>query len=701
MNLRSLGEAGTGRHRWLFAITLPLLLLPLVPPTPSAAQEGPSAQTRPLAIADMFQIKRVGAPVVSPDGEWIAYTVNTPSSPEKRGGTQIWMAPTSGEGDPLAMTAKGYSASSPNWSPDGKYLSFMAARGDSAKTQVWVLDRRMGEGQQLTKEKWGINGYEWSPDGTKILLTIRDPDPIDTLQAHKKPKSTPPWEIDRLQFKQDYQGYLTGNRHTHLYVFDVVTKATTPITSGDKDEGSAVWSPDGTRVAFVSNRTEDPDANVDSNIWVVDAFNTDKGAHLTQITTNPGSDGQPAWSPDGEWIAHITSTEPEVAWYDVSHLAVARADGSGEVRGITEELDRNVSSPKYSENGRYIYVGIEDSAEDHVGRVDVRNGRLNRPISGTFSAGGFDLGPDDEVYARIARTDLPGEIFSAEDGELTQLTKVNETFMKKVGLGRTFDATFPSADGTEIEGIFYLPPGYQEGMRYPTILRIHGGPVSQYAHNFNFEAHLFAANGYVVVTTNPRGSSGYGQDFSHAIWADWGTKDSEDVMAGVDYAIEQGWSDADKLGVGGWSYGGILTDHIIVRTDRFKGAISGASEFLYISNYGHDHYQLWWESELGLPWESREVWERISPFNQIEKVTTPTLIMGGEKDWNVPINNSEQLYQALRRMGVETQLVVYPGQSHGLGVPAYQVDRYERYLAWYDKYVKQLTAPVAVEGGAS
>jgi dipeptidyl aminopeptidase/acylaminoacyl peptidase len=377
---------------------------------------------------------------------------------------------------------------------------------------------------------------------------------------------------------------------------------------------------------------------------------------------------------------------------------VARADGSGELRVLTEELDRNVSSPRYSEDGRSIFVRIEDSAENHLGRVNVRNGRIERPISGKLSVGGFDLGPDDEIYASIARTDLPGEIFAAEDGELTQLTKVNEAFMKKVRLGRVFDATFPSADGTEVEGIFYLPPGYQEGMRYPTLLRIHGGPVSQYALSFNFEAHLFAANGYVVVTTNPRGSSGYGQDFSHALWADWGNPDYDDVMGGVDYAIEQGWADPDKLGVGGWSYGGILTDHVITKTGRFKGAITGASEFLYVTNYGHDHYQLQWEKELGLPWENREAWERISPFNDVDKITTPTLIMGGEKDWNVPINNGEQLYQALRRMGKEAQLVVYPGQGHGLAVPAYQVDRYERYLEWYDKYVKQLTQPVAEEG---
>jgi dipeptidyl aminopeptidase/acylaminoacyl peptidase len=199
----------------------------------------------------------------------------------------------------------------------------------------------------------------------------------------------------------------------------------------------------------------------------------------------------------------------------------------------------------------------------------------------------------------------------------------------------------------------------------------------------------------VVVTVNPRGSSGYGQEFSKAIWADWGNKDYEDVMAGVDYAIEQGYADPDRLGVGGWSYGGILTNYVITKTQRFKGAITGASEVLYVANYGHDHYQRHWEAELGLPWENREAWERISPFNSVERIVTPTLIMGGEKDWNVPILNSEQLYQALRRLGRETQLVVYPGQSHGLRVPSYQKDRLERYLAWYDKYVKQVGKPAA------
>ena len=219
-------------------------------------------------------------------------------------------------------------------------------------------------------------------------------------------------------------------------------------------------------------------------------------------------------------------------------------------------------------------------------------------------------------------------------------------------------------------------------------MRLHGGPVSQYDFSFKAEAQLLAANGYVVVMANPRGSSGYGQDFSSALWADWGNKDFEDVMAAVDFAIERGYADPDRLGVGGWSYGGILTNYVITKTDRFAGAITGASEVLYVANYGHDHYQLEWETELGLPWENRELWERLSPFNDVDKVTTPTLVMGGKEDWNVPINNSEQLYQALKRLGIDTQLVVYPDEAHGISRPSFIRDRYQRYLDWYGRTVR-------------
>ncbi len=670
----------TGRVSFFLVLTCALVL-------PTSA----TTQTRPITVDDLFQIKSVGSPEISPEGKWVAYTVRATSLEDEKSETRVWMIPSQG-GPAIPMTAAGYSASSPRWSPDGKYLSFTASRGDS-KTQVWVLNRLGGEAQQLTEVEQGISAYEWSPDGTKLLLTIRDAE--EEEEGEEESKTQKPWVIDRLQFKRDGTGYLTGDRHTHLYVFEVDSKELKQITSGDFDEGQASWSPDGARVAFVSNRTGNPDGNSNSDIWVVRTDNADKGQTLLQVTTNPGADNGPAWSPDGELITFVTVTEPEAIWYATNHLAVASLDGS-DPEVLTESLDRNVRSPCFSPDGEAIYFGLEDSAEDHLAIIDLQSGDIKRPLSGQLSARSFAFGPNGMIAALASRTDLPSEVFLLEQGKLSQLTHVNGDFLSGVTLAEVKNVQFPSRDGTEIEGFIYLPPGYDEAMRYPTLLRIHGGPVSQYRHSFSFDAQLFAAHGYVVVLTNPRGSSGYGQSFSQALWADWG--DYEDVMAGVDYAIEQGFADPDRLGVGGWSYGGILTDHVITKTDRFKAAITGASEVLYVANYGHDHYQLQWEKELGLPWENREAWERISPFNRVENIMTPTLVMGGEQDWNVPIQNSEQLYQALKRLGRDVQLVVYPGQSHGLRVPSYQKDRLERYLAWYDRYVKQV--PVETTGGS-
>ncbi len=647
---------------------------------------------RPLDVDDLFEIRRVGSPRISPDGQWVAYTVSQTSLEDEKSETRMWMVPFAG-GDPLPMTTTGSSASNPSWSPDNRYLSFQASRAGGS-SQVWVLDRRGGEAQQLTDVEHGVSGYEWSPDGARLLLSIRDPEEENDKEESDVQE---PWVVDRLQFKRDGTGYLTGNRHTHLYVFDVLSKALTQITSGNYNESQGAWSPDGSQIAFVSNRTQEPDGNFNSDIWIVAAANTDKGQTLLQVTSNPGSDTSPVWSPDGQWIAYTTVVEPELIWYATRHLAIASVLGT-ERRLLTQDTDRNFSGPMFSDDGRWIYARVEDSAENHLTRVRVSDGNLDRPVSGPLAVRDQTFGPDGKLAVLVGHIDRPNEIFAVDNGDLRQLTFENDEWMSQRTLGDVRNVTFPSKDGTEIEGFVYLPPGYRGGLRYPTLLRIHGGPVAQFSHSFNFEAQLFAAQGYVVVTANPRGSSGYGQDFSHAIWADWGNKDFEDVMGGVDFAIEEGYADPNRLGVGGWSYGGILTNYVITKTDRFKGAITGASEVFYRANYGHDHYQRQWESELGLPWETPDAWDRISPFTYVENVTTPTLIMGGEDDWNVPIQNSEQLYQALRRRGVETQLVVYPGQSHGLRTPSYQKDRLERYLAWYAKYVKQVQAATSDAG---
>jgi acetyl esterase/lipase len=265
---------------------------------------------------------------------------------------------------------------------------------------------------------------------------------------------------------------------------------------------------------------------------------------------------------------------------------------------------------------------------------------------------------------------------------------VNDDFLKGIRLATVERFKAKSPDGTMIDGFLTRPPDARGPGRLPTVLRIHGGPVSQFSTGFNLEWQLFAAYGFAVVAANPRGSSGYGHDFSRAIFADWGNKDFQDVMAAVDYSVAMGVADPDRLGVGGWSYGGILTNYVITKTTRFKAAISGASEVNFLADYGTDHYQRQWEAELGLPWKTTDLWVNMSPFFKVENIVTPTLVMCGQDDMNVPLLNSEQLYQALRRLGRETELVIYPGQSHGIRTPSHQTDRYERYLAWYGRYLK-------------
>jgi len=279
---------------------------------------------------------------------------------------------------------------------------------------------------------------------------------------------------------------------------------------------------------------------------------------------------------------------------------------------------------------------------------------------------------------------------------LKRITTVNDALLKGLRLGKVERFKAKSPDGTPIDGFLTRPPEAAAGAKLPAILRIHGGPVSQFSSRFVFEWQLLAATGYAVIAANPRGSSGYGRDFSRAIWADWGNKDTDDVLAAVDHVVAMGVADPDRLGLGGWSYGGILTNYVIARTTRFKAATSGASISNVIAGYGTDHYQREYEAELGLPWQNPEPWLRISgPFLHADRIKTPTLFLCGQDDMNVPLLNSEQMYQALRRLGVETELIIYPGQNHGIVKPSFQKDRYERYIAWYDKYLKPAAPTVA------
>ena len=434
----------------------------------------------------------------------------------------------------------------------------------------------------------------------------------------------------------------------------------------------------------MSNRTDDPDANANTDIFVVDA---EAGAEPRAVTRSERADGSPSFNPDGRLIAYVEGGEPADIWYGVSTVAVVAVDG-GDSRRLTDTLDRNVSSPRFSADGSAVTFLLEDAGNRHLARVPVGSGPVERIVAGERDIRAFDVNANGAAVILEHQLLRPAEVARVDSsGSVTRLSHVNDEFLAGIQLAPVERFTARSADGTPIDAFLTRPPDAPVDVRLPTLLRIHGGPVSQFSTRFSFEWQLLAARGYAVVAANPRGSSGHGRDFSHAIWADWGNKDFQDVMAAVDHVVDMGVADPARLGVGGWSYGGILTNYVITQTDRFKAAISGASEVNYLSNYGTDHYQRQWEAELGLPWVATDLWIRMSPFFKVDRVVTPTLIMGGQDDVNVPLLNSEQLYQALRRLGIDTELVIYPGQNHGIRRPSFQKDRYTRYLAWYDRYL--------------
>ena len=661
-------------------------------PTDSSAASKPS-KPQLVTVDDYFRLGEVEDPRISPDGRWIAYTVTTQDLEADESSSRIWMVPAAG-GDPIPLSAEGEDTSSPRWSSDGKYLGFLSSRNEG-KTQVWTLYREGGEAVKRTDTAQGVESFGWSPDGKKLLLVMRDPKPeeLEAKQAEEKgetfeEKTPPPWVVTRQQFKMDYVGYL-DSRRTHLYVFDLATEVIKQITSGDFDDSEPAWSADGTRIAFVSNRTADPDDNYDTNIWVVAADNGDLGARPLQITTNPGPDGTPSWNPDGSQIAHTSNTETDAALYGTNHLAVSSAAG-GESRLLTQQLDRMIFSPRFSRSDDSIYFLLEDSGEQNLARVSASGGAVERLVSGPRVVGALDQGSSGEFAVLVSEPHFPAEVFLYADGKIERRSHVNDAVLASLRLGSVEEIRYASKDGTEIEAFVVKPPDFSSRRRYPGILRIHGGPQAQYDFSFHFEAQLYASNGYVVVMPNPRGSTGYGQDFCLAIWQAWGEPDFDDVMGAVDYIVEKRWADPDKLAVTGWSYGGMLTNHVITKTNRFKAAATGASATLYVVNFGHDQYQRWWRYELGLPWkpESRQLYDQLSPFNRVENVTTPTLILGGKEDWNVPIINSEQLFFALKLLGVPTELVVYPDEFHGIDTPSHAKDLYERYLVWFGRYLK-------------
>lgn len=671
---------------YLTSLVAPLCAVALLVPCLQAQAPAKHGMT----IDDLSKLERVGAPVVSPDGAWIAYTVSHVDVGDDKSVTNLWMVSWDGTQD-IQLTYGKDGAGSPQWSPDGRYLAFTSGREGEAKgSQVWVLDRRGGEAHQITDVKMDLFGYKWSPDSKTLLLTLEAKDEPDAPKGDK-PKAPQPIVIDRYHFKQDVEGFLT-DKEPHLYLFDIATKKLSKLTDGPVTGAAAyaeeggVFSPDGSKVAFVSNQTKpDPDRFANNDVFVVDAK---PGAHPKQLTTFMGEDSGPlAWTPDSKAIVFREGVTPHYSIYDQEGMAMVPAEG-GAVKLLAPKYDHWVGAPVMDAKGDAVLSAVQEDRQEFVARIPLDgSGKVERVTEGSGSANGINAAGGH--VALLWTTDAtPNEIYALEDGKLRVLTHHNDAVVATLALAPTMDLSAKAKDGNEVHGLLTMPVGYVEGTKVPMIMRIHGGPTAQDQHEFNTDTQLFAAHGYAVLNVNYRGSTGRGEAYSFAINDDWGDKEVLDLMAMTDAAVATGKIDADKMGVGGWSYGGILTDYTIASTTRFKGASSGAGMGNLLGFYGIDQYILQYENEIGPPWKALDQYVKMSyPFLHADRIKTPTLFMGGDKDFNVPVQGGEQMYQALKSVGTPAELIVYPGQFHGFTRPSYIRDRYDHWFAWYDHYV--------------
>ena len=646
------------------------------------------AAKRPLKLDDFYLMDSVSDPQLSPDGQWIAYIVTTSDRASDTMQSAVWMVSWDGQ-QQLRLTQPSDSISSPRWSPDGRYLAYLGKPGADGHTQVMALDRRGGEPHALTQASDDVSDYAWSPDGKRLVLMIdTDSDAPKDPEAAKKPR---PIVIDDLFFKEDVTGYIGRGQKQQLFLFDIKGSKLERLSNDARaNDFAPAWSPDGRQVAFARTRErgEDRDGMMD-----IDVIEARAGAEARTLARVYAPNFQRvAFSPDGKLVAFLQGLEPRCYIYLHDELAVVPAAG-GTPRALTGKLDRWIYDYDFSADGQSVYMVVEDDRVQYPARLTLTDLAVEKLVQRPLVVNAESR--SGERMALVAADDATAaEVYAFENGTLRRLTHHGDRLLDEIKLGAAEEFDFKSRDGAEIHGMLVKPPDYVAGRRYPTILWIHGGPDLQDTHSIDFDGyqmlrHLLAANGYVVIGVNYRGSSGRGFDFARAIYADWGHKEVEDLLAAADAAVARGFADPDRLGIGGWSYGGMLTDYTIASDTRFKAAMAGAGTGNVLALYGVDQYVLWYNAEIGPPWRDVAPWLKVSyPLFHADRIKTPTLFMGGDADFNVPIAGGEQMYVALRTLGVPTELVVYPGQHHEIAVPSLYKDRWVRTIAWFDRYLK-------------
>jgi dipeptidyl aminopeptidase/acylaminoacyl peptidase len=692
--------------------------------TASAADTPPPQ--RPLTPDDFYNTQLVSDPQVAPDGNWIAYVVSSHDRDADESRSAIWMVSWDGA-QQVQLTNPAHEISSPRWSRDGRYLAYVSVPAGTDKSQILLLDRRGGEARTLTTVTDDIESFEWAPDSQHMVLVMEQgapktkmpPEPGKDAPAPepaKKPAETPkPIVIDSLHFKEDKDGYLGSGHNRHLHLLDVASKKLDQLTTDPAfNEDLPAWSPDSRRIAFV--RTSEKGADPDGT-QAIDLIDAQPDAAPTQLLrVNVPNQQKLAWSPDGKALAFLQGVEAKYGQYGQDRLAIVRTSGVGVTSDVktnstgggpevlTDSLDRAVASYEFNKDPNSITIFMEDDTTAYPAVINIKTHQIKKFQQGLSVVSGLSVA-NGHTAVLSSNDKSPSEVYAFEQGRLRKLTRHNDAFVAGLQLGAVEDLHFKSADGTAIHGLLVKPPGYEPGKRYPTILWIHGGPNLQDSHSFayddyQFKRQMLAAGGFAVVGINYRGSSGRGDAFSRAIFADWGHKEVQDLLAGMDYLAQQGIADPNRLGIGGWSYGGMLTDYTIASDARFKAALSGAGTANPLGMYAADQYYIQYNKELGDPWRNSDLYLKLAyPLLHADRIRTPTLFMGGDKDFNVPIVGGEQMYLALRTLGVPAQLIVYPGEYHTFTRPSFLKDRNERMAAWFSRYLLSSAQTVRADPG--
>ncbi len=627
----------------------------------------------------VYEISNLSSPLISPEGDWILYSVSKADAQKDKNVSQLYMINKTGT-ETVSLTEQTKGVGSYQWSPEGKYISFLTAgKEEKEGSQLFLLDRRGGEPIQLTHIKGEIAAYQWFKDGSKILFEIKDPSFSDTAKS----KVRQPYEIDRYHFKADYEGYL-DNRKTHLYTFDVKTKTLDTLTKGANNETDAVVSADGKWVAYASNVSVDFDKNENTDIFLLSLT---KDAKPTQLTFYKGTDRRPKFSPDYTKIAFLrSSSEDPFNMYDIQHLGIIDMASKTD-KVITKQYDLSIDNIFWSLDGKSIFGTADDDRKQNIIQINASTGAVNAFTNEAGVYNGINMNEKGKMVALFSTPNQPNEVFLNEGAGFKQVTHVQDAFVNSIQKVVVKGFSAIASDNNKVNGILFLPDS--NAKKLPLILFIHGGPVAQDEYSFDLTSQIFAAAGYAVANVNYRGSSGRGANYTKSIYGDWGNKEVKDIIGVADYLIKSGVVDENKMAIAGWSYGGLLTNYTIATDKRFKAAVSGAGGSLMLSFYGTDQYISQYEPELGKPWENLQKWLDVSyPFFKVKEIKTPTLFMASQADFNVPVVGAEQMYQAFKSVGIPTQLIIYPNQNHGIRVPSYLVHRLNSHLDWFKKYLK-------------